>query len=1239
MENKRNISLVGLILVLSLLFGMIPFSNVFALSNEIDEQHDYIVGYKKGNISALSNSEDKISSLGGKLEKNFNTINASKVKMTKKAAETLEKDPGVSFVEPDYPVFAASQTVDWGVERIYESENYPFESWNVTSGQGIKVAVLDTGINEEHEDIPILSGGYNIFGDGSYYGEDLNGHGTHVAGIISAKNNDIGTLGLAPAVDLYSVKVLDSSGNGSISTIIEGIQWAINNNIDIVNMSLGTYEYSEALELICTEAYNSGLLLVAAAGNSGNLEGTGSNINYPALFDTVIAVAASDTNDKRAYFSSTGTQAEITAPGEDILSTVPEDTLRSSLNISGSGITFITKLVEGSGIGEVSGELVDIGDASTIEGIENILLDKGISSTEEWIGLIDRGILTFSGKVSNAMSLGAAGAIIINDSESIFENQIVTLYASEKDKEIDWIPTIFIPFESGLAIKENYQYGEVKAYYSKYDSKSGTSMASPHVAGAAAVMWAANPTLTNKDIRYIITSTALDLGLPQEHQGYGLIQLNKGLDYVINNIGPIEKKGLSLSNFLAESKYYDGSKSAVGSFADNRDDGDLLEFSYDVEFEDKNAGQNKIVNFSNIEIVGGVDKNKYFLKTTTGQAISNISPAVLSAEPKSPKIVYGDPIPEYYIEFKGFVEGEDESILTSNESLIISDYDQYSPPGVYNLTISAITATAINYKFVVQETDIFEVDKKPLTIKGSFVAGDKIFDGTKSADILENNLSLEGVVNDDEVSLTDIKVEFTSSEVGNGIEVLIKEIGLEGKHADNYNLNLDNMPSSYADINSIPEENPEPAPRPPSTGGSRGGGSFTVVEEDPVYGLINDEKIEIGTFIVEKIDGINNTLITLDEDKIMDIDISSSKLSIVPGNEYSNIEVIINKKIFDFLYENSMEIEIITDIGGFIIPINSLSIETSIEDIGENIKEERLRLIFKISTLDEEKYENIKNKAAEKSMEIITEIIEFDTLLKYGSSELLIKEFKGFTTKLIPLDEDIDIEKPILGVIFDEDDNFRYLTSKVSTIDDKAYVLIRSIDNGIYTGISQEVYSLEVVNHWSKDAFEYLILKSVITNPEKYEPEEYITREDFASYITRALGLKNSDNTSISFNDVEESNLIWKEIETAAEYGIIRGYEDGAFKPKNRISRQEAMTMYARAMKLVGLSYKDEERILNYSDRAKVANWAYKDVKSVLDAGVFNGTSKTTISPEATFKYAEAATAIKNLLELILKEL
>ena len=274
---------------------------------------------------------------GGRIKYQYTIINAIAAEMPGQAINALKNNPKIEYVEIDQEVHVLGETLPWGVDRI-DAElvwNGTEDGCDVTpgsnAGDGIKVAILDTGIDYDHPDLNNNVVGGESFVDYTTDYMDDNGHGTHCAGIVAAEDNDIGVIGVAPEADLYGVKVLDSEGRGYESDVVAGAEWAVDNGMQIISMSLGSDSGLPSLHAALDNAYAAGLLSVAATGNDGNPPGKGDNVDYPARYDTVIAVAATNQNDERAKWrggtgSSTGPDVELAAPGDKIYSTLRDNT-------------------------------------------------------------------------------------------------------------------------------------------------------------------------------------------------------------------------------------------------------------------------------------------------------------------------------------------------------------------------------------------------------------------------------------------------------------------------------------------------------------------------------------------------------------------------------------------------------------------------------------------------------------------------------------------------------------------------------------------------------------------------------------------------------------------------------------------------------------------------------------------------------------------------------------------------
>lgn len=270
------------------------------------------------------------------------------------AAESLRRSGQVDFAEPDYAVHAIEIITptdpgwpnQWNLRQIEAPA-----AWKVVTGTAkLIIAVVDSGLQLDHPDliaqrwinVAEIPGNY-ADDDGNGKVDDVNGwhfyhnytssgympaenadvrddygHGTHVAGIAAAAaNNGVGITGLAPGARVMPIKVLDQYGNGWYSDIALGITYAADNGARVINLSLGGTEDSQTLRAAVDYARDRGALVVAATGN------TGGAVLYPAAYDPVLAVAATDQADHVAYFSNRGPQVDIAAPGVDIYSTWP----------------------------------------------------------------------------------------------------------------------------------------------------------------------------------------------------------------------------------------------------------------------------------------------------------------------------------------------------------------------------------------------------------------------------------------------------------------------------------------------------------------------------------------------------------------------------------------------------------------------------------------------------------------------------------------------------------------------------------------------------------------------------------------------------------------------------------------------------------------------------------------------------------------------------------------------------
>jgi subtilisin len=292
--------------------------------------------------------------LGGVIRHRYHLMPAIAAELPPGALASLWAAPAVAMVEEDQLVKAVDTELDdsWGVKHIGAGEVHP-----TNSGEGVKVAILDTGIDYGHPDLDDnYLGGYDFVNEDTDPFDD-HGHGTLVAGVLAAEDNGSGVVGVAPRAQLYALKVLDDTGTGWLSDILLALDWAVLHDMDVANMSFGSLGYSAIYQTAITNAYQAGLVLVAAAGNGETCPPAGEPVLYPAEFADVIAAAATDQEDARACFSRTGSAVELAAPGKYIRTTYLGGiyALASGTSLATPHVAGAAALVLASGISDANG--------------------------------------------------------------------------------------------------------------------------------------------------------------------------------------------------------------------------------------------------------------------------------------------------------------------------------------------------------------------------------------------------------------------------------------------------------------------------------------------------------------------------------------------------------------------------------------------------------------------------------------------------------------------------------------------------------------------------------------------------------------------------------------------------------------------------------------------------------------------------------------------------------------------
>lgn len=434
-----------------------------------------------------------------------------------RALKGLQRNPNIEYIEVDALRFPMSETTPWGIPTVQADLLSDVDTRNTL------VCIIDSGYSNGHEDLPVLSSGNATTDPGTgdpLASSNLCHHGTHVAGTIAASANSVGVVGVNPNnnVDLHIIKVFEDDANSP-----SGCGWGYSSNLvaalnacvaatgsgqkTIVNMSLGGPTKNRTEQRAFNSANNAGVLSIAAAGNDGN-----TRHSYPASYDSVVSVAAVDSALVVADFSQQTSQVELSAPGVAVRSTVTMGKgTEESLSVGGKG--FEATAMEGSSQIPRSGSLFRCG---AVDGFGSPGDCAGASGS---VCLISRGDISFAEKAVECENQGGVGVVIFNNTDALFSGTFGETILS--------IPGVGVSGTDGAELEGlTGQSATVTTTIGNYSYYDGTSMATPHVAGVAALVWSQDTSCSNTQVRTALTTTAVDLGVEGRDNayGYGLVQ-------------------------------------------------------------------------------------------------------------------------------------------------------------------------------------------------------------------------------------------------------------------------------------------------------------------------------------------------------------------------------------------------------------------------------------------------------------------------------------------------------------------------------------------------------------------------------------------------------------------------------------------------------------------------------------------------------------------------------------------
>ena len=428
--------------------------------------------------------------------------------------------------------------------------------------------------------------------------------------------------------------------------------------------------------------------------------------------------------------------------------------------------------------------------------------------------------------------------------------------------------------------------------------------------------------------------------------------------------------------------------------------------------------------------------------------------------------------------------------------------------------------------------------------------------------------------------------------------------------------------------------NPVIVPTTPSAGNNS--------DETGVDVLVNGRVESAGKATKSDVGGQSVITITVDENKInarLEAEKQNAVITI-PVNSNSDVVVgQLNGQIVKNMEQKQAVIEIRTEKATYTLPAQQININAISGQFGKAVELQDITMQIAVATPTTSMIEVVENAAVKGGLVLVIPPLNFTVTATYENRTIEVSKFNVYIERTIAIPDGVDPNRITTGVVVDPDGTVRHVPTKIVIIDGKYYAKVNSLTNSTYSIVWHPLEFRDVANHWAKDFVNDLGSRMVINGigDELFNPDQDITRAEFTAIITRGLGLKLEESTSV-FTDVKPSDWYSSAVQTAYSYHLIDGFGDGTFRPMEKITREQAMTIIAKAMKITGLKDKlqsmvNEDLLVTFTDAGSTSRWAQGSIADSLQAGIINGRNGTQLAPKAFITRAEVAAIVQRLLQ------
>ncbi len=430
-----------------------------------------------------------------------------------------------------------------------------------------------------------------------------------------------------------------------------------------------------------------------------------------------------------------------------------------------------------------------------------------------------------------------------------------------------------------------------------------------------------------------------------------------------------------------------------------------------------------------------------------------------------------------------------------------------------------------------------------------------------------------------------------------------------------------------------------------SSGGGGGGSTPATNPSTPATTqvLVNGQPQNAGTTTTTTVGNQSTTTVAVDESKI-EAKLKSEGMGstvVIPVNTGSDVVIgQLNGQTIKSMEAKEATLEINTGTVSYTLPASEINIDNVSQQIGSLVALKDITISVKISDSSAGTAQIIADTANKNSYQLVVKPIEFSISCTSGGKTVDVSKFNGYVERTIAIPSGVDPSKITTGIVLNSDGTFSHVPTTIVVINGKYYAKINSLTNSTYSVIWNQKTFKDVENHWAKEAVNDMASRLIISgvDADTFAPDREITRAEFASIIVKGLGLMRTGTGKDAYNDVAKSDWYYDAVSIASQYNIVSGFGEGTFGPNEKITREQAMTMVSRAMKITGLKAdattdNTDQLLASFKDSIELADYAKESAIDCSKAGIISGKSSSEIAPKANITRGEVAAIVQRLLK------